>query len=121
VRIKNLYELPLEKAAIHDGVGLCDHASVFQEADFKTPIRFINYTVLPPHTSFGLHRHGDDNEVYLVLEGEGEYTANGETQRVKKGSLMVNEPFATHGLINTGDSEMKMLVFEVYNPNDRSL
>lgn len=115
MKVKNLFELPLTQEQIHDGLGLCAHTTVFSETELSSPTRFINYTVLPVGATFGLHKHGNDNEFYLVLEGEGEYTADGETVKVHKGSLMVNEPYGTHGLKNTGICELKLLVFEVYN------
>ena len=112
---KNIFDLPLKPEVIHEGVGLCNHTTVFDESELQSPIRFVNYTVLPVGTTFGLHQHGDDNEFYVVLEGEGEYTSNGITEKVTKGSIMVNPPFATHGLKNTGNTELKMLVFEAFN------
>ena len=78
-------------------------------------MRFLYYTVLPSGASFGEHTHGDDNEVYLVLEGSGLYSMNGEAASVEAGDVLINKPFAFHFLKNTGDSEMRVLVFEVYN------
>jgi mannose-6-phosphate isomerase-like protein (cupin superfamily) len=113
--IRNFLDLPLTPETIHDGQGLCPHACVLEGAEFQTPIRFLNYTVLPPQASFGAHQHGDDNEIYIVLEGSGVYTTDGDAQRVKTGDILVNPPFATHAIQNTGDSDMRLLVLEVYN------
>jgi len=113
--IRNFLNAPLAKESIHEGEGLCEHAPIFHEEDFDTPLRFLNYTIIPPHASFGLHPHGDDNEMYILLQGAGEYTENNETFQVVAGDVMVSAPFATHGMKNTGDVPMRLLVVECYN------
>ena len=45
----------------------------------------------------------------------GLYSMNGEAASVEAGDVLINKPFAFHFLKNTGDSEMRVLVFEVYN------
>ena len=113
--IRNFLNAPLEQACIHDGEGLCDHCAVFLDKDFDTPVRFLNYTIIPPSGSFGQHVHGDDNELYIILEGTGEYTENGVTSPVSDGDVIVNARFASHGIRNTGDRPMRILVIEAYN------
>lgn len=113
--IRNFLEQPMEKTSIHGGQGLCDHCSVFTAEDFDAPLRFINYTVVPVGGNYGLHKHGNDNEVYVLLEGEGEYTQDGVTEKVKTGDIMLNAPYAVHAIANTGMRPMRLLIFEAYN------
>lgn len=113
--IRNFLSAPRAKAVIHEGVGLCEHCAVFQEKDFTAPVRFLNYTIIPPKGSFGIHPHGDDNELYIILEGSGMYTENGVTAQVKDGDIIMNVCFAVHGIENTGDVPMRILVLEAYN------
>ena len=113
--IRNFLNAPLEKCVIHEGEGLCEHCSVFRAEDFGSPVRFLNYTIIPPQGSFGLHAHGNDNEIYIILEGQGEYTENGRTAQVTDGDIIVNGLYATHGIKNTGSVPMRILVIEAYN------
>ena len=115
VIIRNFLKAPLEKAVIHEGEGLCDHCAVFEAQVFEAPIRFLNYTIIPPSGSFGQHTHGNDNEIYIILDGQGEYTENGCTVKVTDGDILVNAPFASHGIKNTGPVPMRILVLEAYN------
>lgn len=110
--IHNYLEADMQERPIHEGKGLCLNATVFQDSEIKAPIRFINYTILPPDTSFGLHTHGNDNEFYVVLEGNGIYEQDGEEQPVHAGDIMMNEPNTAHGIRNTGSEPMRLLVFE---------
>ena len=110
--IRNFLNIPLKDEVIHEGEGLCRHAMVFGDSDIQAPVRFINYTVLPPKASFGIHRHGNDNEFYVVLSGEGVYYQDGEEQCVSTGDIMMNSPHGAHGIRNTGDTDMALIVFE---------
>lgn len=115
--IRNFLNAKMEKTPIHGGEGVCENTMLFAPEDFEAPLRFLNYTTVPPKASFGQHQHGDDNEVYVVLEGSGEYTENGVTQQVSAGDILVNARFACHSIVNTGDQEMRLIVFEAFNEN----
>ena len=116
--IRNYLEMPTKGEVIHNGEGICQHVTVFRNEDIDAPMRFINYTVLPPNASFGMHRHRNDNEFYVVLSGEGVYYQDGEEQAVRQGDIMMNPPHGTHGIRNTGCCEMALLVFECDSGNE---
>lgn len=110
----NFYRAPLEDlAACHGGEGVLKHLEVFSGKEFQAPVSFLNYTVLPPGASIGLHRHGNDQEVYVILDGVGEMTLDGEVCSAQAEDVFVNRPYGTHGLKNTGEADMPVLVFEV--------
>ena len=113
MRIHNFLKAELKPEHIHGGVGLCPHATVFPGSEIDAPVRFVNYTILPPGAGFGLHEHGDDNELYVVLRGRGVYTQDGEEAAVEAGDIIMNAPRGTHAIRNTGAEEMALLVFEV--------
>lgn len=117
MKLYNFLETPLTDDVIHGGEGLCHHANIVPGTDFAAPIRFLNYTILPKGARFGLHKHGDDNELYIVLEGEGHYICNGETVPCKAGDVLVNPPYGTHAIMNDSDSgkDLRILVLESYN------
>ena len=117
MEIRNFLTAQLRDDCIPEGQGLCHHANILPASAFQAPIRFLNYTILPKGATFGAHKHGDDNELYIILEGEGHYTCNGEIVPVKAGDVLVNPPFGTHALANDGgsDVEMRVLVLESYN------
>lgn len=113
MKIHNYLDVTLEDTVIHEGKGMCRHATVFSGSEIEAPVQFINYTVIPPEASFGLHRHQKNNEFYVILSGEGVYQEDGTETAVKKGDIIMNAPFGTHGIMNTGEADMEVLVFEV--------
>lgn len=111
--IRNFLKAQLEDLdRCHEGIGTLKHVSLFNDSDFKTNLHFINYTVLPPHTTIGLHPHGNDEELYIVLEGRGVMTLDGQEYEVQAGDVIVNKPFGTHGLANNCEEDLKILVLE---------
>ena len=110
---RNFFTSDLESMAkCHDGEGVLQNIGLYSASDFQSALQFFNYTVLPPGTSIGSHTHGDDEEVYIMLEGCGLMTVNGETQLVAAGDVVVNPPFGTHSLCNNSNADLKILVFE---------
>ena len=97
----------------HGGVGALDWITVLEDA---TPgastsrcVRFIHDDVLAPGVSIGVHWH-DHEEYYYILSGEGTMTLDGERFPIAAGDLTAIYPGGSHGLENTGATEMRILV-----------
>lgn len=112
-RVRSLGRLPLESVVAHGGAGRIDFRRLFEAADFRAPIHFVDYAVLPPQSSIGTHTHGDNEELYLVLEGRGRMHLDGEDFEVEPGSVILNRAGGTHGLTNTGAQPLRLFVVEV--------
>ncbi|MDX5573760.1 cupin domain-containing protein [Streptomyces griseus] len=116
--ILNLYrDLFVEKERDHGGTGalLAHRAYSREEASADTPagVAFIDVVILPPGVSIGLHTHGDDAETYIILRGAGLMHRDGGEFRVETGDVVHNRPYGTHGLVNDGEEELHLLVFEI--------
>ncbi|QMU71267.1 cupin domain-containing protein [Streptacidiphilus sp. P02-A3a] len=79
----------------------------------RPPIAFIDLVVLPPGTSIGRHRHGDDEETYVILTGSGRMTLDGAEFPVRAGDVVRNRPWGEHGLRNDAGTDLHLLVFEL--------
>lgn len=112
-RVLQLTELPLETVKAHEGEGMIHFNRVFRAESFQGPWNFVDYAVLPPGTSIGVHTHEDNEELYLVLDGSGIMHLDGEEFPVQRGSVILNRPGGTHGLRNIGGDPLKIFVVEV--------
>jgi mannose-6-phosphate isomerase-like protein (cupin superfamily) len=111
---RNFLKADLEDVVhCHEGEGIVKNVSLFTDHDFSSKLRFINYTILPSGTSIGVHKHGKDEEVYVILEGQGLMEVDGEQREVRCGDVIVNKAFGEHGLVNNSEGELKIFVFEV--------
>jgi quercetin dioxygenase-like cupin family protein len=83
----------------------------------RGPLRFIDLSVLPPGADIGAHTHADDNEeLYIVVEGRGRMSLDGEEFEVQPGDVILNRPGGSHGLRNIGAAELRIVVIEVNAP-----
>ena len=112
-QVFNLDQLPLDEVQAHGGAGKILFNRAREAGDFSGPWNFIDYAVLPPGSSIGRHTHGANEELYLVLEGEGLMHLDGREFRVRPGSVVLNRPGGTHGLCNDGKDPLKLFVIEV--------
>jgi uncharacterized cupin superfamily protein len=72
-----------------------------------------NITIVPPgKRAFPFHSHRVNEEMFFILEGEGEVRIGNETFPIQKGDFIANPPGAAetaHQIINTSDKELRYL------------
>ncbi len=84
------------------------------EARMGTAVNFIDFAVVPVGGDIGIHTHSDDNEeVYIIVSGKGEMVLDGRKLTVGPGHVVVNRPGGSHGLKNTGSTDLRLVVIEV--------
>ncbi|WP_225834523.1 cupin domain-containing protein [Streptomyces sp. NK08204] len=108
----NLRDLLAGKEQDHGGVGTILAHRLFARRPGSPGADFIDLAVLPPGTSIGRHRHGADRETYVVLDGSGLMYRDGEEFPVGPGDVVVNAAHGEHGLLNDGERDLRLLVFE---------
>lgn len=69
----------------HGGDGTAQYRRALDPTVFQTNWSYMDHLVLPAAASEGRHRHPGIEEVYYVLNGDGEATVNGETAAIHKG------------------------------------
>ena len=82
---KNVLKLAKQRVVAHGGKGKIDFVRPFVTSDFETNLSFIDFAVIPPGNSIGRHRHGDNEEIYFIVEGAG---IDDDKRRGSSGSKM---------------------------------
>jgi len=59
----------------------------------------------PPHAHF-------EEEFLMIIEGNGEWSLNGETMPAKEGDVLYAKPWDEHGVTNTGETTMIFVVWK---------
>lgn len=77
-----------------------------EQADLPPHVRMISTIVLPVGASIGTHVHEGEAEMFCILSGAGEYNDNGSNKPVKQGDVLVCYSGETHGISNTGNSDL---------------
>lgn len=105
----NMAHRPIESC--HDGQGTIDFTEVLGKAQTDgRSLNFIHDDLLPPGSSIGVHRHAQDEEYYLIVEGAGTMTLDGTPHPVAAGDITAVYPGGQHGLVNDGDVDMRVIV-----------
>ena len=95
----------------HGGQGELDWTNVLARPDTDGHlVRYIHDDLLPPGVTIGEHEHKGNEEYYLILSGQGVMTLDGEPHEVGPGDVAAVFPGGSHGLANTGDEVMRILV-----------
>ena len=72
-----------------------------------------NLTVLPPgKRAFPFHSHRVNEEMFFVIEGEGEVRIGEDRHAIRRGDVICcppGGPDTAHQIINTSDAELKYL------------
>lgn len=77
--------------------------------------------VEPGKRAFPFHVHHAIEEMFFILEGEGEYRFGEETHPVKPGDLLsapCGGPERAHQIVNTGKQTLKYLAFSTMEKMD---
>jgi len=74
----------------HGGSGPVELFEIWKNSDFRSDIDFIDRVVVPPNSTIGFHRHGENEEMYIVLEGTGLMNIEDEENVVIKGDMVLN-------------------------------
>jgi uncharacterized cupin superfamily protein len=69
----------------------------------------LNLIVLAPGQRGRIHRHGSQEEVYLVLDGELTLFIEGEESNLSEGELIRVAPDVRRQLLNRGPAELRLL------------
>lgn len=113
MRVIRLPEQATEEIVAHEGEGRIEFARLSDRYRLRGAWEFVDFARLPPGASVGLHEHGADEELYVILRGSGVINVDGEEARVRALDIVVNPPHATHGLRNDGGEPLEMVVLKV--------
>lgn len=69
----------------HGGSGEVRIFRAFERGPDSGTAEFIHFVVVPPGSTIGRHRHGDDSEWYVILEGSGTMAVDGRKVPVAGG------------------------------------
>ena len=97
----------------HGGTGAVDLYEIWENSDFKSDVDFFDRVVVPPGSTVGFHKHGKNEEMYIVLEGSGLMKIENKEISVSKGDMILNPVGGRHGLVNNSSENIDLLVVQI--------
>ena len=107
---KNIRSLRMQPAGHSLGADPVLFAEAFNGEDFAGDWGHVEYVTLPVGSTIPVHKHEEDEEIYFIFEGRGMLTLDGKESSVGEGDLMACRQGSSHGLRNTSDQEIKLIV-----------
>lgn len=73
----------------------------------------ISYGIMPPHMSMPfLHKHQQNEEVYLFFGGSGQFQVDGQMMEVRDGTAIRVAPAGVRAFRNTSDQPLFYIVIQ---------
>jgi mannose-6-phosphate isomerase-like protein (cupin superfamily) len=99
--------------AVHAGAGQMSFTGLFGSQALSTNLLYLHVGEIPPKAGIGEHYHHTIEEMYVILDGEAEFTVNGRTSRIKGPALVPCKMGDAHGIYNSSGKPIKWMNFGV--------
>ena len=106
--------------SVHNGAGPMDYMQLFgprdaQSAKFElgTNLYFLHRGVLPPGGGIGAHFHNQCEEMFIILDGEAQFTVDGRTSMLKGPAGAPARIGHSHAIYNSSDKTVQWMNINV--------
>jgi len=98
---------------VHDGAGSMQFEAVLDARALSTNLLFIHRGVLLPHSGIGEHFHNQCEEMFVILDGEAQFTIDGRTSLLKGPAGAPDRLGHAHAIYNATDKPVQWLNINV--------
>ncbi len=84
---------------------------------FETRNFFCDVYCLEPGQEQKVHAHQDEDKLYYVLDGRGTFVVDEDVRELGEQRVVFAPAGSNHGVKNTSDERLTLLVFMTPNPN----
>lgn len=95
--------------AVHGGAGELHYVGLFDASTFNTNFIFLHRGVLPPGGGIGHHYHNHMEEMFVILDGEAEFTIDGRTSVLQGPAGAPCRMGRSHAIYNPGTKPVEWM------------
>ncbi len=116
----------MHQNAVHDGAGAVDFRPLLGANAVDTNLIFFHRGVIEPKSGIGEHFHNKCEEMFVILDGEAQFTVDGHTSLLKGPVAVPDLMGHAHGIYNATDKPVQWLninvgmskVYDAFNLGD---
>jgi mannose-6-phosphate isomerase-like protein (cupin superfamily) len=102
-----------ELTAVHGGAGTMRFAGLLGPAALSTNLIFVHRGVIAPRSSIGQHFHNQCEEMFVILDGEAQFTIDGRTATITGPAAVPDRMGHSHAIYNPTDKPLQWLNINV--------
>ena len=99
--------------SVHGGAGQLHFMSLLASNNFDTNMHFVHRGVLQPKGGIGAHFHNQCEEMFVILDGEAQFTIDGRTSVLKGPAGAPVRMGSSHAIYNHTDRPVQWLNLNV--------
>jgi mannose-6-phosphate isomerase-like protein (cupin superfamily) len=99
--------------AVHGGAGSMGFTSLLNRGAVTPEFNFLHRGVIPPGAGIGHHFHNVVEEMFVILDGEAQFTIDGRTATVKGPAGVICRAGHSHAIYNAGSTPVQWMNLNV--------
>jgi mannose-6-phosphate isomerase-like protein (cupin superfamily) len=99
--------------AVHEGPGLLNYMALFDYHSLDTNLNFLHRGVIQPKSGIGAHFHNTCEEMFVIYDGEAEFTVDGRTSLIKGPAGVPSKAGHMHAIYNPTDKPVQWMNINV--------
>jgi len=99
--------------AVHKGPGQLDYMGLFDQHSLDTNLYFLHRGIIQPKSGIGHHFHNNCEEMFVIFDGEAQFTINGRTSLLKGPAGAPCRLGSSHAIYNPTDKPVQWMNINV--------
>jgi mannose-6-phosphate isomerase-like protein (cupin superfamily)/heme-degrading monooxygenase HmoA len=107
-------------SAVHAGAGEMGFTQLIGRTELSTNFLYLHVGTIKPKSGIGHHFHHGIEEMYVLLNGEAQFTINGRTSKIKAPAVVPCKAGDAHAIYNASNEPVRWLNFAVSQQKGKS-
>jgi mannose-6-phosphate isomerase-like protein (cupin superfamily) len=100
-------------AGVHNGPGALDFMALFDFHSLDTNLYFLHRGIIEPKSGIGAHFHNTCEEMFVIFDGEAQFTIDGRTSTLKAPAGAFCRMGHSHAIYNPGSTPVQWMNINV--------
>src|SRR5258706_15022706 len=99
--------------SVHKGPGVLDYMALFDAHSLDTNLFFLHRGIIQPKSGIGAHFHNKCEEMFVIFDGEAQFTIDGRTSLLKGPAGAPCPMGHSHAIYNPTDKPIQWMNINV--------